>query len=132
VGTVIKPRWFVCLGDTGIFLTPILVHFCTTTTSIEDFKPEGNRASHHYVKFEKKNYSCFIEDCILDLSEPPFIESQRSLETNKDIEIKGELNKNAMKLIYKEVLKSPHYSSKIKFDIYTSLNRIGITGLIKP
>jgi hypothetical protein len=132
IGYEIKPRWFICLGDTGIFSTPILVHFCTTTTSIEDFRPGGNRASHHYLKFERKNHSCFDADCILDFDEPPFPESQGALEANKDIEIRGELNKESMKMIYKGILKSQHYSARIKLDIHASLNRIGITGLMKP
>ena len=132
IGDEIKPRWFICLGDTGILLTPILVHFCTTTTSIEDFRLGGNRASHHYLKFERKNHPCFDADCILDFDEPPFLESQESLEANKDIEIRGELNKESMKMIYKGILKSAHYSAKIKLDIHASLNRIGITGLTKP
>ena len=132
IGDEIKARWFICLGNTGILLTPIIIHFCTTTTSTDDFKPGGNRASHHYLKFEKKNYPCFDEDCVLDFDELPFTESQDSLEANKDIEIRGELNKEAMKLIYGKVLKSPYYSPKIKLDIHTSLNQIGIAGLRKP
>ena len=132
IGNEIKPRWFICLGDTGILLTPIIIHFCTTTTSIDDFKPGRNRESHHYLKFETKNYPCFDTDCILDLDEPPFTELRESLEINKGIEIRGELNKETMKLIYKGILKSSHYSAKIKLDIHASLNRIGITGLIKP
>jgi hypothetical protein len=132
IGDEIKARWFICLGDTGILLTPIIVHLCTTTTSIDDFKPGGNRESHHYLKFERKNHPCFDADCILDFDEPPFPEPQSSLETNKNIEIRGELNKEVMKLIYGGILKSPHYSPKIILDIHMSLNQIGITGLRKP
>jgi len=132
IGSEIKSRWFIFLGDTGILLTPIIIHFCTTTTSIKDFKPGGNRESHFYLKFETKKYPCFDADCILDFDEPPFTELRESLEKNKDIEIKGQLNKETMKLIYKGILKSPHYSPKIKLDIHVSLNRIGITGLTKP
>ena len=132
IDSIIKARWFICLGDTGIVLTRIIIHFCTTTTSIDDFKPGGNRESHYYIKFETKNYPCFDTDCILDFDEPPFTESRELLETNKDIEIKGELNKETMKLIYKGILKSSHYSGKIKLDIHASLNQVGITGLTKP
>ncbi len=132
IDSEIKPRWFIYLGDTGILSNPIIVHFCTTTTSMDDFKPGGNRVSHNHLKFERKNYPCFDADCLLDFDEPPFPEWQKSLEADKDIEIKGELKKETMKLIYKGVLKSPHYSPKIRFDIYTSLNQIGITGLSKP
>jgi len=74
IGDKIKPRWFICLGDTGKLLTPILAHFCATTTSIEDFRPGGNRESHHYLKLERKNHLCFDADCILDFDEPPFSE----------------------------------------------------------
>jgi hypothetical protein len=132
IGDEIKPRWFICLGDTGILLAPILVYFCTTTTSIEDFGAGGNRASHHFLKFERKNHPFFDSDCILDFDEPPFTESQESLRANKDIEIMGELSKESMKMIYKGILKSSHYSGKIKGDIHASLNLIGITGLIRP
>ena len=68
----------------------------------------------------------------MDFDEPPFAELRESLEVNKDIEIKGELKKETMKLIYEGVLRSPHYSGRIKLDIHASLNRIGITGLRKP
>jgi hypothetical protein len=132
IGNEIKARWFVCLGNTGILSTPIIIHFCTTTTSIDDFKPGGNRASHHYLKLERKNYPCFDADCLLDFDELPFAETQKSLEGNKDIEIKGELNREAMKLIYGGVLKSPYYSGKMKCDIHASLSEIGITGLRRP
>ncbi len=99
---------------------------------MDDFKPEGNRASHHYLKFERKRHPCFDADCILDFDEPPFPEPRESLEANKDIEIKGELDKETMRLIYWGILKSPYYSPKIVLDIHTSLNQIGITGLRKP
>jgi hypothetical protein len=71
-------------------------------------------------------------DCILDFDEPPFLESQEALEANKDIEIRGELNKESMKIIYKGILKSSDYSARITLGIHDSLNKIGITGLTKP
>jgi len=75
-GGEIKPRWFICLGDTGSLCIPVSLHFCTTTTAIEDFKPGGKRGSHRVFRFEKKRYPYFSEDCILDFYEEPYFEQQ--------------------------------------------------------
>lgn len=131
-GDKIKPRWFICLGDTGLLSSPIFLHICTTTTSTHDFKTGGKRESHRFFSFEKKKFPCFSEDCILDFDEEPYFEQQGALESNKDIEIRGELDKQTLKLIYEGILRSQFYSPKILLDIHTSLNRIGITGLRKP
>jgi len=120
------------LGDTGLLSTPIIVYFCTTTTSEDDFKPGGRRENHRFLKFEKKKYPCFDEDCLLDFDEPPFTEPGKSLESHKDIEIKGELDKYTLKSIYEGVLRSQFYSPRVLLDIHSSLNQIGITGLRRP
>lgn len=132
IGDEIKPRWFICLGDTGLLSCPVFVHICTTTTAMDDFKHGGKRESHRVFRFEKKRYPCFSEDCILDFDERPYFELQGALESNKDIEIMGELDKQTLKSIYEGVLRSQFYSPRILLDIHTSLNRIGITGLRKP
>lgn len=132
IGTEIKPRWFICLGDTGLLSTPVFVHISTTTTSMDDFKPGGNRQSHRFFSFEKKKFPCFDEDCILDFDERPYSQPEGDLESNRDIEIKGELDKQSLKSIYNGVLRSQFYSPRILRDIHTSLNKIGITGLRKP
>jgi hypothetical protein len=132
IGSKIKPRWFICLGDTGLLSCPIFIHICTTTTSINDFKPGGTREKHRVFSFDKKRYPCFDEDCILDFDERPYSLPEGTLESNSDIEIKGELDKQTMKLIYEGIFKSQFYSPKILLDIHTSLNKIGITGLRKP
>lgn len=132
IGDQIKARWFVCLGNTGLLSDPIIVHLCTTTTSLNDFKSGGKRSSHRFLLFEKIRYPCFEEDCILDFDEPSFSESLKSLETNKDIEIKGELDNQTLKSIYNGISVSKYYSPQILLDIHTSLNQIGITGLKKP
>lgn len=132
IGGPIKSRWFVYLGNTGILSSPIIVHFCTTTTSIRDFKSGGKRSSHRFLLFEKTRYPCFEEDCILDFDEAPFSEALKALESNKDIEIKGELDNQTLKLIYNGIQTSKYYSFQILLDIHGSLNQIGITGLKKP
>jgi len=131
-GSEIKPRWFVCLGDTGRITEPTIVFFSTTTTVKDDFEPGGKRAGHHFFRFDKKRYPCFEEDCILDFDEPPYNESEKVITSHKDIEFKGELDKKTLKSIYEGIFRSQYYSPKVLGDIHRSLNQIGITGLQKP
>jgi hypothetical protein len=131
-GGEIKARWFIYLGDTGLLLTPIIAHLCTTTTSLEDFEPGGKRASHRSFLIKKTRYPFFDEDCILDYDEEPYAVDKNSLQENATIETKGKLDRECLKTIYRGILASNHYSRKIILDIHTSLNQIGITGLTKP
>jgi hypothetical protein len=128
----IKARWFIYLGDTGLLLTPIIAYICTTTTSLDDFKPGGRRASHRHLLFKKIKYPFFEEDCILDYDEEPYPAERESLERNPNIEIKGELDQECLRTIYYGIWKSSYYSPKIVLDIHSSLNQVGITGLRKP
>ena len=127
-----KARWFIYLGDTGPFSTPILAHICTTTTSLDDFEPGGNRANHRHLFIKRARYPFFDEDCILDYDEEPYSSKKEVLESNPEIEVKGELDQNCMKDIYYGIWKSNYYSPKVVLDIHSSLNQIGITGLRKP
>ncbi len=129
IGHEIKPRWFICLGDTGLFLSPVYVHICTTTTQIADFRRGGKRNSHRFFTFKKERYPCLGEDCILDFDERPYSYENEALESNKHIEIRGELDKQTLKAIYEGILKSEFYSPKILSDIHESLNKIGVSGL---
>ena len=131
-GSEVKARWLIYLGDTGILSTPITAHLCTTTTSLKDFAPGGKRASHRHFLFKKSRYKFFDEDCVLDYDEPPYAHYKEQLEENPNVEEKGELDRESLKTIYKGILASYCYSIKMLHDIHSSLNQIGITGLIKP
>ena len=126
-----KARWFLYLGDSGPFLTPIVAYLCTTTTSLEDFEPRGKRAFHHYFLFKKSRYPFFDADCILDYDEEPYPCEKDLLASNPSIERKGELDRECLKNIYKGIMASSHYSPRLLHDIHSSLNQIGITGLPK-
>lgn len=130
-GGEIKTRWLIFLGDSGQLLSPILVHICTTTTSISDFEKDGKRRSHRFFRFDRKRYP-FEQDCFLDYDEAPYTIDLKSLESNQDIEIVGELSPQDLKAIYSGILSSKFYSKKILLDIHSSLNLIGLTGLRKP
>ena len=120
------------MGDTGLLSTPIIAHLCTMTTFLEDFEPGGKRASHRSFLIKKTRYPFFDEDCILDYDEEPYAVEKDSLQGNANVETKGKLDREDLKTIYRGILASNHYSSKIILDIHTSLNQIGITGLTKP
>jgi hypothetical protein len=134
-GGEVKARWFIYLGDTGpeILSTPVFAYLCTTTTSLEAFERGGKRASHRSLLFRKSTFTFFDEDCILDYDESPYDNIEKHLlETSPDIETKANLDRETLKRIYKGILASQYYSPKILHDIWSSLNQIGITGLVKP
>lgn len=131
-GGELKARWFIYLGDTGLFSVQIIAHICTTTTSLDDFKAGGKRADHRHLLIKKAKYPFFDEDCILDYDERPYQKEKKVLESNPKIEVKGELDHTCMKDIYYGIWKSNYYSPQIVLDIHSSLNQIGIYGLKKP
>ncbi|MBA7658554.1 hypothetical protein ES703_66510 [subsurface metagenome] len=119
------------MGDTGKIIKPIISYCQTTTTQISDFTLGGNRSKHdHYIL--KAHETPFDQDCVIDLHIPPLPFEIIQLEKNEDIEIKGQLDLNTLKVLYNKILKSRCYSKMEKSDIHTSLNLIGITGLKKP
>jgi len=124
-GGELKPRWFIYLGDTGLISTPIIAYICTTTT-------RGKKQLHHCLPLPRAKYPYFEEDCILDFDEEPYQEAKNALETNRDIETKGQLDHESLKAIYRGICTSKYYSKKLLLDIHTSFNQIGITGLKKP
>ncbi len=131
LGGELKPRWFVYLGDTGKLQYPIIAYIQTTTTQISDFEPGGNRCKHIHQMF-KAEKTPFEIDCVIDFSIPFFEYQKEDLEKNPQIEIKGELNAEILKVLYSKMRKSAQYSKMVLLDIHSSYNLVGITGLKKP
>ena len=111
-------------------IPPCSSPFCTTTTSVDDFKTGGKRASHKCFIFEKGKYP-FDQECVLDFDEDPYAYKKADLESNRNIELMGKLNDQTMRLIYDRIYFARSYSRKIKMDIRESLQQIGIKGLRK-
>jgi hypothetical protein len=126
-----KTRWFICLGDTGKLSDPIFIHLCTTTTNLRDFEPGGKRERHTTCLFRSSKTS-FDEDCILDIDEGPYSITQSEIENNADIEVRGEIGEQDMRMVYNRVVRSGHFSKREKMDIHRSFNDAGVTGLKKP
>ncbi|MEA1947233.1 MAG: hypothetical protein U9N83_08005 [Thermodesulfobacteriota bacterium] len=130
-----KPRWFICIGFAGFFAQVAEVYFCTTTTQIDKFENGGPREKHDYYIFKtnQSRYSMFDEDCIIDFDEKPYgVEETKLNDHQNDIEIKGQLDEQTLRMIYNRICKCKLLSVMVKRDIHNSYNKFGITGLKKP
>lgn len=130
-GSEIKSRWFICLGDSGPFSSPILAHLCTSTTKIQDFQSGGKRASHRHLLLQPTN-TPFEVECLIDFDEGLHSYPKKDLTGNSEIQIKGELDTKILVCIFNKLVLSRFISFQVLMDIHTSLNNIGITGLKKP
>jgi len=121
------------LGRSAVFHTPIFTYLCTTTTQIEKFESGGPRAGHAFKRFDIKNFPVFDRECVLDFDEELYeIDETAIVRHHSDIEIKGSLDENTVRNIYKQLLRSGICSKVILRDIHESYNRAGITGLKRP
>ena len=75
----------------------------------------------------------FDADCVIDFDEKPYMVSMQDIASNQNnLEIKGVLDQDALRMIYKRICSSDKLSFMEKLDIYSSYNLYGITGLKKP
>ena len=130
VGSRIKDRWFICLGFTTQIAPPVFVFLSTTTTQTRHYDRGGSRAGNIVLRFAAGEFG-FPEDCLVDLSEPPYDYDIQLLAAD-DISVEGRLDQNHLRRLYDCVLKSRVFPRKVKSDIHNSLNLAGITGLARP
>jgi hypothetical protein len=128
-----KARWFVCLGSSGIFAQVAIVYLSTTTTQLQHFGTSGTRKKHSKFIFKTNEFPVFDKECAIDFHEQPYsIELAKISNYQNDIEIRGMIDENTMRMIYKRLSSSGFTSPKILSDLHDSFNRAGITGLKKP
>ncbi len=128
-----KARWFIYLGETGQFSQIASVYLCTTTAQTDHFKTGGSRERHSHFKFEVRQFSEFEKDCILDFDDPPQpIEKAKFFNKKKDIDVRGRLSADIIRMIYKRYLQSGSCSKRVLLDIHESINRDDISGLKRP
>lgn len=138
----VKNRWFIYLGESKsdpLETDEALIFvIAPTTTSLLDFYEEGcERCKHPYVRFEPLPEHGFTHPCVLDLAYPPAFLTRadfRSFMERGEIHEKGNLFAHDLKLIYEKLCSSSGsaYSYKLKQDIRSNLNALGITGLPQP
>jgi hypothetical protein len=130
----IKDRWFIYLGTTDRFSSPIYVCIVTATTQLRHYRPGGVRANHKALHFKAGEYG-FTNDCLVD---PNLIEFDLQLPlfekciADRQIEPVSVLPDERLRRLYELILAAPHLFPRIQRDIHTNLNQIGITGLKKP
>lgn len=128
-----KARWFICVGFTGSFSQIALIYSYTTTTQLQHFEEGGMRCGHSKFIFKCAEHKCFESDCAIDFDESPYsIEKSKFQSYCTDIEIKGTLREDILRMIYKRTIDSKNISLMVKNDIYNSFNLSGITGLKQP
>jgi hypothetical protein len=126
----VKPRWFIYLGNSGKLTTPTFAYLHTTTTRFSQFQKGMIKEFHKHYTFKSTN-TPFESDCAIDYNESPYSVNEETLENNPNIEEKGELSIEIMKMIYNKIYNSPGYAPVIIYDIHTSYNLVGITGIKK-
>ena len=130
-----KNYWFIVLGRSSQFDSPILCYLSKTTTQSKYYEVGGKRSTNVHKLLTKKQYSFFEQDCYIDFDLP--IISRHSLEeidklvVNNTIEEMGRLDKNLQEL-YNLAVKGSGLSKKEKDDIHNSFNMDGIEGLKLP
>ena len=129
----IKARWFIYLGRTSIVSTPVFAYLCTTTTQTAEFAPGQARGNHACRRFEARLFPAFEQDCILDFDEDIHPVTDAMLDSCREqIAVKGRLDKDTMRNIYKQFFRPGVVSRMVMRDIQDSFNRDGITGLKRP
>jgi len=132
-GSESKPRWFICLGFSGIFAQVAIIYLSTTTTQLQHFETSGTRRNHSHFIFKTNQHPVFEEDCAVDFDERPYPVNEAKIKScRNDIIIKGQLNEDTMRMIYKQFLRSRSLSIVELSDIHNSYNKAGILGLKKP
>ncbi len=116
--TEVKPRWFVCLGNTSTFLDPLIFYLSTTTTQTQQYAPGGSLWNAQVIHFKCGEYG-FDRDCVLNLDEY-YSESEESIDTHaQDIEIVSVIQDKALlKRIYNIIYQSRKIPTVVKRDIY--------------
>lgn len=129
----IKARWFIYLGRTSAFSTPVFAYLCTTTTQNAEFEPGAARGNHACRRFEARLFPAFEQDCIVDFDEEIHTVTQGALDScQEQIVLKGRLDNDTMRNIYKQFSRPGVVSKAVLRDIQDSFNRDGITGLKRP
>lgn len=133
-----KPRWFVYLGeyreteDPLDEITPVMIIAPTTTSQLHYYVPGEPREKHPYVRFTPQEGFGFASECILDLHVSDIVIEKiifRNCERAGNIVLKGILDDQKLREIYKKIYSSSGYSPKLKRQIRQNFNHAGITGL---
>lgn len=131
-GAEIKNRWFIYLGETGPFSQIAYVYISSTTTQVSKYDSYQSREKHSKFKFDVNNFPLFDEECVIDFFEKPYEIKREWFEKEKDnIEEKGKLRQDTMKMIYGSFQRAGVCSKIMLQDIRESFNRAEITGLSK-
>jgi hypothetical protein len=119
-----KSRWFICLGNSNVFIDPKLCYLISTTTT--------KRTGHPSLLLPQKTYPFFCQDCCVFFNEPIYSPLEQDISQNSDISSKGRLEESDLRVLYSGLLRSSTHQKIVMKDIHSSFNLSGITGLRRP
>lgn len=128
-----KNRYFIYIGKTKVFVTPLCLYIITSTTQIKYYNQGEERYNHNFCRFFKGECG-FEEESVIDVDFNFYSDiTQEQIEDCKDdIKIIGKVPMEKLRHIYNLILKSRKIPGIVKFDIYNSFKLEGITGIKRP
>ena len=122
----IKPRWFVYLGDNGVFAVPAVLFSVTSTTQLAEYEEGKARAGRKVVQFKASPASPFIQDCLIDVEYDRYeIEASYVATCAADIAHMGSIGAGKTLEIWRIIEGSSRYSPFVKKDIKRCLVKAG-------
>ena len=130
---IIKPRWFIYLGNSSILSDSQNVFLFTTTSKTALYESGQSRENNKNIMKFKEGEFGFDEDCVLD---PFFFKNNCTIEEfekcKSDFETKGKLTNEKLRIFYENLYKENRIETIIKKDIRRNLNNIRIFNLKMP
>ena len=129
----IKNRYFIYVGKTKVFVTPLCLYITTSTTQTKHYEKGGERYNHNVCRF-LKGEAGFEEESIIDVDFNFYsdITHEQIKNCMSDIEIIGKVPVEKLRHLYNLIIKSDKIAKIVKMDIFNSFQLDGITGMKKP
>jgi hypothetical protein len=124
----LKGRYFLYLGISSIFDTPILVNLITTTSQIHYYKSGAKREKAVVFFINRNKYSFFTTDCLIDFNLGYQTVNQDTLMT-ANIEVKGEFSLEDLTVIFNKLIRAGSVQIKNLREIRQRLEEIGCKNL---
>jgi hypothetical protein len=124
----LKGRYFLYLGISSIFDTPILVNLITTTSQIHYYKSGAKREKAVVFFINRNKYSFFTTDCLIDFNLGYQTVNQDTLMT-ANIEVKGEFSLEDLTVIFNKLIRAGSVQIKSLREIRQRLEEIGCKNL---
>lgn len=128
---VIKPYWFIIMGQSSQCNEPVYYYLYRTTAKLDYYGTSGDRKNEPHKRLNVSTYTFFERDCVIDFSFPPEKATLDSLHhkiSDNTIEIMGDISLLVREL-YGLMIKGKGTPAKIMADIQIALTNEGFNNL---